>query len=149
MNYLGQGLTSTSSFGTRTPGFLIGIAKRYSRTHHALSQPPLVIGLLFSNTWLPSHHQDDSQRCACQVRRVALTPCQRPQCLSISYYDELPVLAVAGAARPARHIEHCIDHFRWYRIWAKLAHCAQAAQELYKLLRVFCLCHNSSPLYFP
>src|SRR5437764_595046 len=61
--------------------------------------------------------------------------------------NKLPMLAVAGGTRPACHFEQCIDHFLGYWFLAKLAHCAQAAQQPDNLLWVFCLYHNRSPLF--
>src|SRR5712691_8746274 len=98
---------------------------------------------------ISGHHQHHSQGCACHVPGVALELRDCLECLLLAYHDELPRLIITGTARPASYLEDGVDHLLWNRVGTKLADGAQAAQESYDLLRVFCLYHDKYPLSFP
>ena len=70
---------------------------------------------------------------------------QRLQRLPVPYQHKLPMLSVAGAARPACHIEYRIYHLLRYGPRSKLAYRPQTAQQRNNFLRMFAM----YPLHAP
>ena len=111
--------------------------------HDSFGKPAFVEGFAFGP--FARHHQDHGQRRTTEVARISAGTGQRLQAIRFADDDDLGELAIARAARPARHLEDVLHDSIRNRLSLELPNRPKAPQEISDLSGICHLGHGFTP----